>query len=259
MRWIAALALAAPVAAQSVAPARAGLISYTEGIVSVDGRAVWIDGSRFPEVPVGGVLRTEAGRAEVLLAPCAALRIAENSSFRLIANAVAATRIDLLSGSAIVDIGEMPRGAGLTVSVDQSRVSVVKAGTYRFDAAPPSLKVFQGAATVAGVSVGSGREFVPIASGAPSKLAKDAADGFDQWSAHRTAGQARASGAARARAREAQTLAAAAAASANTEIAPDPERPVYHPTNGMHVDAPGIFANPARIAAYGAGGCAEPK
>jgi hypothetical protein len=256
MRWIAALALAAPLAAQPVAPARAGLISYTEGIVSVDGRPVWVEAARFPEIAVGGVLRTEAGRAEVLLAPCAALRIAENSSFRMVANAVAATRIELLSGTAIVDIGELPRGAALAVTVEDARVNVAKAGTYRFDFTPPSLKVFQGSATVGAITVAAGRELAPIATGAPSKLAKEAADAFDQWRAHRTADQARASGAARARAREAQTLAAAANASANTEPVPNPDR---YPTSARDAAAPGIFASPARIGAYGLPGCAEPK
>jgi len=256
MRWLAALALAAPLAAQPVAPARAGLIAYTEGTVSVDGRAVWTEAARFPEVPEGGVLRTEAGRAEVLLAPCAALRIAENSSFRLLANAVAATRVELLSGSAIVDIGELPRGAGLAISVADARVSVLKAGTYRLDVEPPSLTVFRGSASIGSVTVGAEHVLSPIAGAAASKLPKNATDAFDQWSARRTADQAKASGAARVQAQQARSLAAAADAAANTEPVPNPDR---YPTSARDAGAPGIFTDPARIAAYGTAGCAEPK
>jgi hypothetical protein len=230
LRWIAALALAVPVAAQPVAPARAGLISFTEANVSVDGRPVWVEPARFPEVTVGGVLRTEAGRAEVLLAPCAALRIAENSSFRLLANAVAATRVELLSGSAIVDIGELPRGAALTVIVGQTAAPMTKVGSYRFDAVSPAA--------------------------APAKLGKKPADAFESWSVKRSADQAKASGAARNQAQQARTLAAAANAAANTEPVPNPDR---YPTSARDAGAPSIFTNPARIAAYGATGCVEPK
>jgi len=227
MRWMAALALAAPLAAQPVAPARAGLISYTEGNVYVDTRAVWVADAHYPEVPEGGVLRTEAGRAEVLLAPCTALRVAGNSSFRLVANALAATRVELLAGSAIVEVGRLERGAALTVTVGQASAPIAKTGSYRFDAATPST--------------------VPV------KLGKKPADDFESWSLKRSAVQAKAAGVDRQRLEQSRAVAAAANAAASLDVPLNPDR---YPNAAKEAAPPVIFARPSLIGAYALPGCA---
>jgi hypothetical protein len=227
MRWMAALALAGSLAAQPVAPARAGLISYTEGNVTVDGRAVWVADAHYPEVPAGGVLRTEAGRAEVLLAPCAALRLAENSSFRLVANAVAATRVELLSGSAIVEVGRLERGAALTVTVGETAAPIAKTGSYRFETGSPSA--------------------VPV------KLGKKPADAFESWNAKRSTAQAKAAGVDRQRLEQSRAVAAAANAAASLDV---PLNPDSHPSSAKEAGLAPIFARPSVIGARALPGCA---
>src|SRR6266536_4682363 len=80
--------------AQSVISAHSGLVHYVEGQVLLDGKAVDVKYSQFPEVRVDQVLKTEEGRAEVLLTPGVFLRLAENSSFRMISNKLIDTQIE---------------------------------------------------------------------------------------------------------------------------------------------------------------------
>ena len=50
-----------------------------------------------------GVLRTGQGRAEVLLTPGVFLRIGENSAIKLLDNRLVSTRVEILSGTVIVE------------------------------------------------------------------------------------------------------------------------------------------------------------
>ena len=70
--WV--LALAASLPAQSIIPAKAGLVSYADEAY-IDDEPVAISSSRFFVVNENAVMRTGAGRAEVLLGPCAAMWI----------------------------------------------------------------------------------------------------------------------------------------------------------------------------------------
>src|SRR5690242_11182530 len=70
--------------AQSVISARSGLIHYVEGRVLLDGKPVEVKITNFPEVKESMELRSEDGRAEVLLNPGVFLRLAENSAVRMV-------------------------------------------------------------------------------------------------------------------------------------------------------------------------------
>ena len=63
--------------------------------------------SQFGEVKEKMVLRTAEGRAEVLLPPGVFLRMGETASFRMISNRLIDTRIELLTGSAVVEIDDL--------------------------------------------------------------------------------------------------------------------------------------------------------
>jgi hypothetical protein len=247
--------------AQPVVSAKAGLISYAEGRVFLDDHGIEITATHFPEVKENGVLRTEAGRAEVLLAPCAALRVGPNSSLRMLASAIAATRVELLAGSAVVDAGELHSDSKLTLSVGGTRVIVLKQGTYRFDAAPPTLKVFAGSARVerdnAGwVAVGAERMLSLLAPAPPVKFGKGAADELDTWSRKRSAEQAKASGSLRYQTQQARALAQAATEAASSGATSN--NPDYRDMNGRSAPPPStIFPNPARTGVYGLPGCVE--
>ncbi len=90
-----AATLAASLHSQPIIPARAGVVSYAVD-ASIDDRLV---NDNFFVVNANSILRTGAGRAEVLLGPCASLWIDDNSSFRMISTALSDVRIDVLKGS----------------------------------------------------------------------------------------------------------------------------------------------------------------
>ena len=89
---------------QSVRSTHSGLLYFFDGYVFLGDQQLQQKFGRFPELAEGGVLRTELGRAEVLLTPGVFLRVAENSSIRMLSNRLSDTRIELLRGSAIIEV-----------------------------------------------------------------------------------------------------------------------------------------------------------
>lgn len=144
----AAIALALPVNAQSVISTHSGVIHFFEGAVYVGDRPLESHLGRFPSVPQGAELRTEEGRAEVLLTPGVFLRIGDRSSIRMVANDLTDTQVELQAGSAIVDSGEPNSGTSVTLNYKDWRVHFLQKGVYRINADPPSLWVRQGKAEV---------------------------------------------------------------------------------------------------------------
>src|SRR5262245_55213077 len=108
MRTLIAVALLAgsPVYAQSVISAQSGMIHYVEGRAFVDGKATEPKFGEFPNIKENAVFRTEEGRSEVLLSPGVFLRVSENSSFKMLSTKLSDTRIELLSGSVLVESAE---------------------------------------------------------------------------------------------------------------------------------------------------------
>src|ERR1700689_1753967 len=100
---VAALAGATTVAAsaQAVISAKSGLIHYMEGHVYLNDQLIESKFGEFPDVKENQQLRTEDGRAEVLLTPGVFLRLGENSAIRMVTNRLIDTRLHSLSGSAL--------------------------------------------------------------------------------------------------------------------------------------------------------------
>lgn len=139
--------------AQDVVSARAGLIHYLEGAVYVGDKLVEQTPntklfSQFPEVKEKQTLRTEMGRAEILLSPGAVLRVGEDSSVRMISSLLVDTRFEVVSGSAVVDISELQKENAVTVLVGDSTVQLKKAGLYRLATNPALVMVYDGQADV---------------------------------------------------------------------------------------------------------------
>src|SRR5437870_4353976 len=123
------LALAViPASAQPVISAKSGLVSHVQGQVYLGDQLIEMTPTKFPEVKENEILRTEDGLAEVLLPPGFTLRLGENTSFRMITNRLIDTRIDLLSGSAVVDALEIGKDTAVTVVCKQGTISLGKAG-----------------------------------------------------------------------------------------------------------------------------------
>ena len=152
-------ALAACLPAQSVIPAKAGLISYSDEAY-VDGRLVETASTRFFVINENSVLRNASGHTEVLLGPCSAMWVDEQSSLRIASSVLSDVRVELLSGSVVIATGDMIKGSKLTVLVKTASATAEPRGAYRFDADPPRVKALAGKITVEGnraISLTAGR------------------------------------------------------------------------------------------------------
>jgi hypothetical protein len=136
--------------AQTVISAHSGVIHYKEGQVEVDGKPVQQDPSKgqFGDIKTGQVLDVKDGQAEILLTPGVFLRVGENSSVRMISNKLADTRVEILTGSAIVEVGELLQDNAITLVVHGADVALLKKGLYRLDIDPSRLRVYDGEAKV---------------------------------------------------------------------------------------------------------------
>lgn len=141
-------ALAGFALAQSMISAKSGLIHYVEGRALLDGRQVEQKFGNFPQMKENGQLRTEDGRAEVLLTPGVFLRAGENSAFRMVSNQLTDTRVEVLNGSLLLECAELLKDNAITLLYKDASISLRKDGVYRLDTEPPQLRVYDGEALV---------------------------------------------------------------------------------------------------------------
>lgn len=185
------LALGAlPVAAQTVIGAKSGVINWVEGDTFLGDKPYVMQPSQFGEVKENMVFRTEEGRAEILLPPGVFFRLGEKASFKMISNRLVDTRVELLTGSAILEVMDLDKEATLTVVCKDGTVSINKAGIYRFDTEPAQLRVFKGSADVAikdqTIPVSAGKMLtLGGAVASVEKFNSDITDSFDRWSHRR--------------------------------------------------------------------------
>jgi hypothetical protein len=186
------LALASSVCAwgQRAISAHSGMVNYVEGKVTLDDKALDPKITELPEVKNRAVLATEEGRAEVLLTPGAFVRLSEDSSFRMISNTLWDTRIEVVSGTALVEIDELLKDNSITVQYGEAQIALLKKGLYRVDAGEPgSLKVFDGEARVSlngdGVTAHKGRQVDLGTVLSASNFDPKDTDAFYRWSARR--------------------------------------------------------------------------
>src|SRR5579864_3707508 len=134
--------------AQYVISAHSGVVQYVEGTAYLNDNQVEPKVGQFPDLKENQVFRTEEGRAEILLTPGVFLRLGENSSIRMLSNRLTNTRIEVLSGSAMIECNDVPKDNSIEVIYKSSAVRLDKEGLYRIDTAPARLRVFEGEAVV---------------------------------------------------------------------------------------------------------------
>jgi hypothetical protein len=134
--------------AQSVVSAKSGVLHVSDGAVFIGDQPVNQQYGTFPDVKEKQVLRTEAGRAEVLLTPGVFLRVGENSSIKMIDNHLIDTRVELLTGQAVVESDDTMKTNAVTIIYKDYQIHVRKAGVMEFQANPEQLRVFHGEAEV---------------------------------------------------------------------------------------------------------------
>lgn len=133
--------------AQAVVSAHSGTVHYFEGAVTIDGAAIEAKKAKFNELKDNGVLATAQGRAEVLLTPGVILRIGENSSIKMLDTRLLSTRVELLSGSAMLESDDPEvnlKDPAVTIVYKDYQLQPVKYGLFEITAEPSQLKVFKG-------------------------------------------------------------------------------------------------------------------
>src|ERR1035437_438484 len=187
--------IAVSASAQPIMSAKSGVIAGVEGKVFLDNQAVESSVTHFPDMKENSVLRTEDGRAEVLLPPGYVLRLGENGSLKLLTNRLVDTRVELLNGSATVEVDEASPETNVTLAVQSGTVRLSKTGVYRFDTNPARVKVSPGMASVQigdqTIIVSTGK-MLSLAGGtaAVEKFDTEDTDALDHWSRRRAEGMA---------------------------------------------------------------------
>ena len=134
--------------AQSVISAKSGVIHYAEGRVLLNDQVIESRSGLFPDIKETQQVRTEEGRVEILLTPGVFLRLGENSAIRMVTNRLIDTRLELLSGEAVVEADELLKDNGVTIVYKDYAVQLQKKGVYRFNTETPQLRVYEGEALV---------------------------------------------------------------------------------------------------------------
>ena len=165
---------------------------YIEGDVSIDGTAIHPKFAEFPDVKAGQLVATAEGRAEILLTPGVFLRMAENTSVRMLSNALADTRLEVVSGSALVEVGELLEHNAISFDASGAHMELAKKGLYRIDASPANLRVYQGQARVisgsGSLTVHKGHQIdLGTAKLSDTKFDAKETDAFYRWNSRRAA------------------------------------------------------------------------
>jgi hypothetical protein len=169
--------------------ARPGTVNYAEGQVTLDGRDVDAKDLGSVEVSPGHVLQTADGKAEMLLTPGVVIRLSDHSSLRMISPSLTDTRVELLSGEAMVDAAEVQKENHIDVVDHGATAEVRKRGLYKFNANQPFLAVYDGKAQVELedhklVEVGKGKELAmgQAVVAKPQKFDTKQTDNLYNWS-----------------------------------------------------------------------------
>jgi hypothetical protein len=181
-----------PSSGQSVVSTHSGLIYFFTGSVFLGDERLEQKFGRFPDIGEGRELRTEHGRAEVLLTPGVFLRIGENSAIRMLSNKLSDTRVELVRGSAILESTEGGTKTPVKLMHKNWQVRLANQGVYRIDSEPAGLRVYKGHVEV---STGDETDKVAVKEGEMLPLAEvlvpeqsTAAEGdlFKNWAMSRS-------------------------------------------------------------------------
>ena len=174
-----------------VAP-RAGLVHHLDGEVLIEDQALNKEGPPFGWVGEGEILRTgEDGLCEVLLAPGSVLRIGPNGSLLLLSEDITNVRLELLSGSAIIDWSGGSQDRPIRLLHGESRIELNRRGIYRLDAyaeGDAQLRVFEGQAELVhdGTRVAArGGQAITLNSGDVEGFDTADTDSLDDWNQER--------------------------------------------------------------------------
>ncbi len=183
--WILLLVLLAPLAsAQKVLSARSGMIYYSEGAVTVDGKALRASASdRRPQLRDGQIFTSVRGHAEILMGPGATLWTRPGTGVRFDNTSADQSEVTLLTGALVVEVHKPVEGTRLRVHIGDSQTDFSREGVYRFEAAPARIRVYAGEATLNGTKLLRGQEWT---AGATREFPRKDRDEFLYFAAYRS-------------------------------------------------------------------------
>lgn len=184
--------LAAPAAfGQMAVSVQSGLIHHYEGDVLLESKPLKKEYGKFPMVKDGQVFETTRGRAELLLTPGVFLRLAPDSSVRMLSTALTNTRVELTAGSAMVEVAEIGKENKVVIKVGDSETDLPKPGLFEFSAEPGRVRVYDGKAQVSlkdgTVSLGRNREVMLVSGLTAGKFNAKEMGSLYQWTLMRAA------------------------------------------------------------------------
>ncbi len=176
--------------AQDVVSASSGVLQYFEGAVTINDKPVEHKTAIFASLANGDVIRTGKGRAELLLTPGVYLRLDENTSLKMVSNSLAATRLDLTQGSAILDSLNGTSADPIVLTYQTSEVRFPKPGIYRMDSDVGELQAYSGEVAVKhhgnSTTVDSEHRYYFDLDMTTNKSADSATDEFYDWASNRS-------------------------------------------------------------------------
>lgn len=180
--------ITAPTGDVYVISAKAGGVSYVEGVVSIirkDGKSGVL--VKDDQIEAGDKIATGAtGRAEVLLNPGSFLRVGENSGFEFITTGLDDLKLKITKGSAIIEILASDEFS-VGVELPNGKLNFTRSGVFRIDFltdGSAKVSVWKGKLFLDDdTEIKSGRTAV-IGGGEPTtgKFDRDGGDDLDLWS-----------------------------------------------------------------------------
>ncbi len=125
-----------------------GTVNYVEGQVALDGQNLPAKQNGSTLLETNQVLDTGQGKAELLLTPGVYFRLGDNSEVRMVSPGLADTRVELVKGSAMLEVDQLYKENDLSVMIGATTTRIDKEGLYDFQAQPGDIRVLDGKATV---------------------------------------------------------------------------------------------------------------
>jgi hypothetical protein len=182
------ISLSAP--AQQFIGAKAGIVTYARGEVFLNVNSFRKPPSGYVQLENNQTLSTKSGRAELLLASSAYLRLDENSLLVMEQNSLDGTQLKIKGGSALIEIVEKIRVNPISIHLSTSVIEIKESGLYRIDSDPPQFRVYAGDAVVFNamkkIRIKKGKSIYLDGDLAQDKFDMEVADSLHQWAARRS-------------------------------------------------------------------------
>jgi hypothetical protein len=175
--------LAALALAQDVISARAGFVNYKHGRILLPKGT---DGKDVRQLEAGQIAGTGIGRLELLLVPGSFLRLDNESEIRLVSSRLTDVQVELLSGTATLEVNEIPRQAALAILWHDQTIPAEHSGVFRFEPGNDSMRIYveSGKLKLANQTVKAGNYVDLVAGGtltAALRFNRKNIDEFDRW------------------------------------------------------------------------------